>query len=245
MAGTVDQSKIIGRVHSFQSLGTVDGPGVRTVVFMQGCPLRCICCHNPDTWDFAGGSETTAEELTGKILRYRNYFGANGGVTVSGGEPLCQAPFVTALFRELHAQGIHTALDTSGYRLDERARELLSVTDLVLLDVKYTNAEDYRAHVGCELSRVEEFLAYLCEHNIPTWIRHVLIPGYNDNDASLTVLCDLPHRYPNIEKIELLPFRKLCLEKYRELNIPFPLADTPEPTAECIAELRARYPLLK
>lgn len=228
----------IGRIHSFQSLGTVDGPGVRTVVFMQGCPLRCICCHNPDTWDFAGGSETTVEELVARILRYRNYFGEQGGVTVSGGEPLSQAAFVTELFRRLQELGIHTALDTSGYRLDGQVRQLLSVTDLVLLDYKYTNAEDYLRHTGCELARVEEFLAYLQKQGISTWIRHVLIPGYNDTEESMARLAALRQSHSCIQRIELLPFRKLCLEKYREMGIAFPLENTPEMPPDRIEELK-------
>ena len=231
----------VGRIHSFQSLGTVDGPGVRTVVFLQGCPLRCICCHNPDTWDFAGGTETTVDELIGRIVRYRNYFGDRGGVTVSGGEPLCQAAFVTELFRRLHELGIHTALDTSGYRLDGGVKALLAVTDLVLLDVKYTNAEDYQKYTGCEMARVEQFLAYLQEQGIPTWIRHVLIPGYNDTEESLKRLSALGTTYPCIQKTELLPFRKLCLEKYREMGIPFPLEDTPEMSQDRTAELYRRF----
>ena len=231
----------IGRIHSFQSLGPVDGPGVRTVVFLQGCPLRCICCHNPDTWDFSGGSEASVDALAERIQRYRSYFGTQGGVTVSGGEPLCQAPFVTELFRRLHELGIHTALDTSGYRLDEQVKQLLSVTDLVLLDVKYTNPEDYLRYTGCEMARVEEFLAYLQERRIPTWIRHVLIPGYNDDDASVSALAAIGAKYACVQKIELLPFRKLCLEKYREMGIPFPLEHTPEMSAERIAAWTERY----
>ena len=229
----------IGRIHSFQSLGTVDGPGVRTVVFMQGCPLRCICCHNPDTWDFAGGTQTTVEELTARILRYRSYFGTEGGVTVSGGEPLCQAAFVTALFRRLRELGISTALDTSGYRLDDEVRALLAVTDLVLLDYKYTNAEDHLRYTGCELSRVELFLDYLQKLGKPTWLRHVLIPGYNDNADSLARLREVRDSHSCIRRVELLPFRKLCLEKYRELRIPFALENTPEMSAERVEMLRA------
>ena len=237
-------SMINGRVHSFQSLGTVDGPGVRAVVFLQGCPLRCICCHNPDTWDMAGGSETTVDELVNKILRYRSYFGTQGGVTVSGGEPLCQAAFVTELFRRLRTLGISTALDTSGFRFDAQVRELLAVTDLVLLDVKYTTPEDYRRYTGCEMSRVTEFLAYLEQQDIPTWIRHVLIPGYNDNDESLARLSALRKDHTCIRKIELLPFRKLCLEKYHEMNIPFPLEETPEMPGERVEEIRKKFPAL-
>lgn len=236
-------STLIGRVHSFQSLGTVDGPGVRTVVFMQGCPLRCICCHNPDTWDFAGGTETTAEELVNRIVRYRNYFGSQGGVTVSGGEPLCQADFVFELFSRLRALGISTALDTAGYRLDGSVKRLLSVTDLVLLDFKYTDARDYVRYTGCEMARVEEFLAYLQTQNKSTWLRHVLIPGYNDREESLARLVTLRENYPCVKRIELLPFRKLCLEKYRELGISFPLADTPEMSQEHLEVLRSQFAL--
>ena len=234
----IPNKTVIGRIHSFQSLGTVDGPGVRTVVFMQGCPLRCICCHNPDTWDFTGGTQTTAEELVGRILRYRNYFGERGGVTVSGGEPLCQTEFVTDLFRRLRELGISTALDTAGYRLDESVRALLDVTDLVLLDYKYTNAEDYLRHTGCEMTRVDEFLTYLQEIEKPTWLRHVLIPGYNDNEESMRRLATIRERFTCIARVELLPFRKLCLEKYRQMEIPFPLEDTPEMPPERVEQLR-------
>ena len=229
----------IGRIHSFQSLGTVDGPGVRTVVFMQGCPLRCICCHNPDTWDFTGGTETTSEELVNRILRYRNYFGTRGGVTVSGGEPLCQAAFVTDLFRRLHQFGISTALDTSGYRLDDEVKALIDVTDLVLLDYKYTDAQDYLRYSGCEMARVDAFLTYLQSVKKPTWLRHVLIPGYNDNVESLSRLQKIRSAYSCIERVELLPFRKLCLEKYRQMGISFPLEDTPEMSAERLEALRS------
>ena len=226
-----------GWVHSIQTMGTLDGPGVRFVVFTQGCPLRCGCCHNPDTWDRTGGTQYDAEALAERAERYREYFGEAGGVTVSGGEPLCQAAFVTELFRRLHELGIHTALDTSGYRLDGGVKALLAVTDLVLLDVKYTNAEDYRKYTGCEMARVEQFLAYLQEQGIPTWVRHVLIPGYNDTEGSLKCLSALGTTYPCIQKTELLPFRKLCLEKYREMGIPFPLEDTPEMPKDRVAEL--------
>ena len=229
---------MIGRIHSFQSLGTVDGPGVRTVVFMQGCPLRCICCHNPDTWDFTGGMQTTAEELVNRILRYRNYFGEQGGVTVSGGEPLCQTEFVTALFRRLRELGISTALDTAGYRLDESVKALLDLTDLVLLDYKYTDPQDYLRYTQCEMARVDTFLNYLQQTKKRTWLRHVLIPGYNDSVESLLRLSRVRDRYSCIERVELLPFRKLCLEKYRQMEIPFPLEETPEMSVERLEELR-------
>ncbi len=226
-----------GRIHSFQSLGTVDGPGVRAVVFMQGCPLRCVCCHNPDTWDFDGGKEMSVGELMDKIRRLRAYFGKDGGVTVSGGEPLMQADFVRELFKRCHAEGINCALDTSGCVYDTDVDALLDECDLVLLDYKYTNAKDYKEKCGCEISAVDDFLDVLAKKNRRVWLRQVVIPGLNDNIDSLSRLYALEDRYPTVEKIELLPFRKLCLEKYRELGIDFPLENTPEADAYAVSRL--------
>lgn len=227
-----------GRIHSFQSLGTVDGPGVRAVVFMQGCPLRCACCHNPDTWDFEGGREVTAHEMMDKIRRLRAYFGKDGGVTVSGGEPLMQASFVKELFRACHAEGINCALDTSGCVLDSEVEELIELCDLVLLDYKYTNGEDYEKKVGCAIDAVDAFLARLDRMNKRVWLRQVIIPTLNDSEESVKRLYALADRYRCVEKIELLPFRKLCIEKYKAMGIDFPLADVPEADAELISSLQ-------
>ncbi len=231
------------RLHSFQSLGTVDGPGVRAVVFTQGCPLRCACCHNPDTWNPAEGTEWEMADLLHKIRRCKGYFGKNGGVTVSGGEPLLQSEALISLFSTLKEEGIHTALDTSGCILNDSVKELLSLTDLVLLDYKYTNEKDYLAYTGMEKARADAFLTYLEEKQIKTWLRHVYIPTLNDNDASIARLCQLRDQYTCVEKIELLPFRKLCLEKYQNLGIEFPLANTPEPTGEEIARIKDKFTL--
>ncbi len=236
---------IKAKIHSFQSLGTVDGPGVRAVVFMQGCPLRCVCCHNPDTWDIHSGEEVTLQTLLARIDRCRKYFGKAGGVTVSGGEPLLQAQFVTALFRALKDRGIHTALDTSGCVLGEKIEALLDVTDLVLLDYKYTNAQDYLRYTGMEMSAADQFLDRLQARGTPTWLRHVYIPTLNDNDASIARLCAVAKSHPCVEKIELLPFRRICLEKYQQMGIPFPLANTPEPTSAEIEALLSRFPALQ
>ena len=225
-----------GRIHSFQSLGTVDGPGVRCVVFMQGCPLRCACCHNPDTWDFSGGEETDTDALVQKIVRFKSYI-RNGGVTVSGGEPLMQAEFVAELFRKLKTLGIHTALDTSGCVWNAEVEKLLEYTDLVLLDYKYADADGYLKYTKCRQSSVDAFLEKLEERNIPTWIRRVIIPKLNDDEASVLQLKSLADKYSCIKKTELLPFRKLCIEKYESLGIPFPLADTPEPDGEMMKKL--------
>lgn len=228
-----------GRIHSFQSLGTVDGPGVRCVVFMQGCPLRCICCHNPDTWDFSAGQEVDTDYLVGKILRLRSYFGERGGVTVSGGEPLMQAEFVTELFRKLKIAGINTALDTSGCVFNPDVVKLLGVTDLVLLDHKYSSDADYLANAGCSMKTAEDFLAELNKCGIPTWLRRVIIPGKNDDAESVLYLNEVAKRNDCVKKIELLPFRNLCAEKYTAMGIPFPLADTPSPSNETMQALSA------
>ncbi|MDD4796847.1 MAG: radical SAM protein, partial [Eubacteriales bacterium] len=147
-----------GSVHSFQSLGTVDGPGVRAVVFLQGCPLRCSYCHNPDTWDAQGGTPMSVDDVLARVLKYRGYFGRHGGVTVSGGEPLLQAAFVRELFAELKRQGVHTALDTSGCLLNDDVDALLDVTDLALLDVKMNTNDDYLRHIGLPITPVLDFL---------------------------------------------------------------------------------------
>lgn len=233
--------KIKGRISSFQSLGTVDGPGVRSVVFMQGCPLRCVCCHNPETWDLGGGYETDTDSLAEKILRFKPYFGSNGGVTVSGGEPLMQAEFVNDLFVKLKEQGINTALDTSGCLLDRSVDELLRNTDLVLLDYKYTNSEDYIKYTKCRKETVDAFLDRLESMGKKTIIRHVVIHGLNDTYDSFEKLAQLSRRYSCVKEIELLPFRKLCIEKYDELKLRFPLKDVPETENSFIDGIYEKY----
>ncbi len=229
---------MLGRIHSFQSLGTVDGPGVRCVVFMQGCPLRCACCHNPDTWDFCGGEEISADDLIKKIVRFKSYFGATGGVTVSGGEPLIQAEFLCELFAKLKTLGISTALDTSGCVLNEKVLELLRHTDIVLLDHKYSTNEDYKKYVGCDKALVDEFLQTLDKMGVRTWLRRVIIPNINDNFDSIKDLAIMQKNFACIEKIELLPFKKLCIEKYKNANIPFPLESTPEADEKAVKNLQ-------
>ena len=228
-----------GRIHSFQSLGTVDGPGVRCVVFVQGCPLRCICCHNPDTWDFSGGNEVDTDSLVKKILRYRSYFGENGGVTVSGGEPLCQADFVAELFSKLKTAGVHTALDTSGCVLNSDVLNLLQYTDLVLLDHKYPTDEEYRKYTGGSLESIEKFMLELEKRQIKTWLRRVIIPQKSDSIKSVQELNAFANRFSCVERIELLPFRNLCNEKYEKLGIEFSLKYAETPSNDLINELYA------
>lgn len=226
-----------GRIHSFQSLGTVDGPGVRFVVFMQGCPLRCGCCHNPDTWDLSGGREYEASDVLSRILRCRDYFGKDGGVTVSGGEPLLQAEFVRELFLLCHENGISTCLDTSGCLLDDRIHALLDVTDRVLLDIKYTDEESYRKYAGCSMEKPLFFLDELNRRQIPVWLRQVTIPGKSDDEANILRLREIARSHACVDKTELLPFRKICQMKYDSMGIPFPFGDIPEPSRELMEKL--------
>lgn len=220
------------RVHSIQSLGTLDGPGVRFVIFMQGCNLRCGCCHNPDTWDCMEGTEYTVNALIEKAVRFREYFGHDGGITASGGEPLLQAEFLHMLFDECHRQGINTCLDTSGSLINEHVRALLGVTDRVLLDIKYTTDEKYRRYVGCGMEKPLEFLSLLEQKKIPTTVRQVTIPSLNDTEEDIAELKKICLKYPCIDKIELLPFKKICKVKYEHLGIPFPFDKFPTPTNE-------------
>ena len=229
-----------GRIHSIQTLGTLDGPGVRFVLFCQGCPLRCGCCHNPDTWDVAAGREADALELAEKATRYRAYFGKEGGVTVSGGEPLLQAPFVRELFTLCKKEGIHTALDTSGCIWNDEVAALLDVTDLCLLDHKMPDEARYRRFVGCSIDAPMRFLQQLQSRGIKTWLRRVIIPGINDTVADTKPLFALQRAYTCVEKVELLPFRKLCTSKYESLGIPFPFGDVPEATKAQIDTLSAQ-----
>ncbi len=225
-------------INSFQSLGAVDGPGVRFVAFFKGCPLSCLCCHNPETRSFEGGMEYSAEEIVKRAVRYKEYFGERGGITLSGGEPIAQPRFAAEILKLCKENGIHTCIDTSGYTLNDEIKEMLKYTDLVLLDIKYTNEKDYRKNTGAEFSEVLKFLDYLSVQNIPTWIRQVIIPSLNDDEENILKLKAIISKYPNIEKTELLPFKKLCQTKYDNLKIDFPLKDIPEPTREEMDKLK-------
>lgn len=215
-----------GRIHSLESMGCADGPGVRCVVFFQGCPLRCAYCHNPDTWDHTEGTLYTPEEIIQKALRYRPYFGEDGGITLSGGEPLLQGEFALELLKQAKEAGLHTALDTSCTAGNAPIEEILSYTDLLLADLKFTTEEDYRKNTGGSLKKVLDFLKIAEEKGVPVWLRHVVVPGLTDQD--LPAVLEIADRFSNIRRIELLPFKKLCLTKYQTMNIPFPLEETPE-----------------
>ena len=228
-----------GFVHSIQSLGAVDGPGIRFVVFLQGCNLRCGCCHNPDTWECGVGKEMSAEEIVGRAKRYKEYFGTEGGITVSGGEPLLQAEFVKEIFALCKNEGINTCLDTSGSIFNEKIELLLEVTDRVLLDVKYTDNGQYLKYVGCDMDRVLKFLAYLDGKKIPVTLRQVIIPTLNDNENNILKLKEIASSYSCVDKTELLAFRKICQMKYDKLGISFPFADIPEPDKKVMDKLNS------
>lgn len=225
-----------GYVHSIQSLGTVDGPGVRAVVFSSGCPLRCIYCHNPDTHRLHSGELTESSEVAEKIKRLIPYI-KNGGVTFSGGEPCMQAVFFKDLAQKLKSFGLHIALDTSGCIMNDEVKGLLDLTDLVLLDIKFTSNDDYKRYTGSTLDDTLSFLEYCESRNIPVFIRHVVVPKINDTKEDILKLKSLTSPYKCIKRIELLPFKKLCLEKYEMLGLEFKLRDVPELSADKFDEL--------
>ena len=228
---------IIGQVHSIQSLGTVDGPGLRFVVFLQGCNLRCKCCHNPDTWSMTGEKQFAPEEILEKAVKYREYFGDKGGITLTGGEPLLQADFCYEVFKLCHENGINTCLDTSGSILNDSVKRLLAETDRVLLDIKYTNNDLYMENVGCSINKPLEFLEYLNQQKIPTTVRQVIIPTVNDYDENVEKLNEIVKKYTCVDKVELLPFKKICQTKYDNMKIEFPFRHLDTPTKETMNKL--------
>ena len=218
---------ITGNIHSIESMGLVDGPGIRTVVFLQGCALRCRYCHNPDTWTHEGGTRMTPEELVAKLLRFKTYYEASGGgVTFSGGEPLLQPEFLAACLRLCKEQGIHTCIDTAGVGCGAYD-EILRYTDLVLYDVKHFTADGYRAVTGCEKGETDRFLAAVQHAGVPLWVRHVVVPGLTDDEAHIRALGGFIQTLSNVQKAELLGYHLLGREKYRKMCIPYPLEDTP------------------
>lgn len=231
-------SEIKGKVNSIQSLAASDGPGVRFAVFLQGCNLRCGCCHNPDTWNISGGTEYTPKEIVEKATHYKEYFGNDGGITISGGEPLLQPDFVKEVFALCHQKGINTCLDTSGSIFNDSVKEALKETDRVLLDIKYTTNELYKEHVGCDLEKPLRFLDYLDEQGIPVTVRQVIIPTLNDNEENVKKLKAICDAHKCVDKIELLAFRKMCKVKYDNLGIHFAHGHLPEPTAQVMSDLR-------
>ncbi len=221
-----------GYIHSFESFGTKDGPGIRFVLFLQGCPLRCLYCHNVDTWDLKNKKYMlTAEETMHEISKVRGFI-KSGGITVSGGEPLLQPEFILELFKLCRKEKIHTAVDTSGYLLNDRIKEVLELTDLVLLDIKHIDPDKYQALTSVELKPTLEFMEYLSKINKPVWLRYVLVPGYTDNEKDLKAWAKYVSNFKNIERVDILPFHQMASYKWEGLGRSYELKDTPAPSKE-------------
>lgn len=218
---------IKGRIHSIESMGLVDGPGIRTVVFFQGCALRCRYCHNPDTWAENEGKEYTPEELVKKIARFKPYFIQNGGgVTFSGGDPLRQPEFLLEVLKLCKAKEIHTCLDTAGYGFSDYD-EILKYTDLVLFDVKHFTREGYKNITRCDIDKSLEFLEAMKRNNTKMWIRHVVVPGLTDGEEHIKAFKEFIKDIPNVEKVELLPYHLLGVNKYEKMGIEYSLKGVP------------------
>lgn len=229
-----------GYVHSLESFGSVDGPGVRYMIFLSGCAMRCQFCHNPDTWNVDGGEERTADDLVKQALRYKPYWGKDGGITVSGGEPLLQMDFLLELFKKAKAKGVHTTLDTAGnpFTREEpffsKFKELMEVTDLVMLDIKQIYEDKHKTLTGWSNSNILDMAEYLSETGKSVWIRHVLVPGGSDDDEQLIELDKFIKKLKNVDRVEVLPYHSLGTFKWEELGIDYPLKDVLPPSKERI-----------
>ena len=234
---------MLGRINKLETFGSVDGPGVRFVVFTQGCPMRCLFCHNPETWDFKGEEafDISAEDLLKKALRYRSYWGKDGGITVSGGEPLMQMDFLIEFFEAAKAAGVHTCIDTSGVNFVRnepffgKFERLMKSTDLLLVDLKIIDPAEHKKLTGHPIEHNLDMFRYLDEIGKPIWIRHVLVPGISDNDDYLDRTREFILSLHNVQKVEVLPYHSLALAKYQQLGIDYALKDTKSPSPERIA----------
>ncbi len=233
-----------GYIHSIESMGLVDGPGVRSVVFLQGCRLRCRYCHNPDTWQLPDdcGNRIPAEELVSRLIRFKPYYGEFGGVTFSGGEPLLQKDFLLEALKLLKKEGIHTCLDTAGVGngSPKDYKDILSYTDLVLYDVKHYTPEGYNMVTKRKFSDAQPFLNVLQQSDTPIWVRHVVTPGLTDGEEHLGGLLEYVKKLKNVQKIELLPYHVLGVEKYHKLGIPYDLEGTPPMDSSQLATWQQR-----
>nr|WP_317413151.1 pyruvate formate-lyase-activating protein [uncultured Solibaculum sp.] len=224
---------ITGRIHSRETFGALDGPGIRYVLFLQGCPMRCLYCHNPDSWRPLEGQEVTVGEMVQDVLRYRNFM--TGGITLSGGEPLAQPLFTAALLKQCHRHGIHAAIDTAGSIPLSCCQEAVDEGDLLLLDIKALDPDDHKLITGRGNASTLELLDYREANHKPVWIRHVLVPGYTLDSKKLQSLARFLSHYTCIQKVELLPFHKMGEYKWEQMKLPYRLTDTPVPTADQVA----------
>lgn len=227
-----------GKIHSIESFGSADGPGVRYIIFLKGCKMRCKYCHNPDTWGADGVTEETAEEVLKKAMRYKNYWKNNGGITVSGGEALLQIDFLIELFKLAKENNVHTTLDTSGnpFTREEpffgKFNELMKYTDLYMLDIKHIDNEEHKKLTGQPNENILDMAKYLSENGKAMWIRHVLVPGYTDSEEQLTRLKEFIDSIDTVDRVEILPYHTLGVFKWKELGIPYELEDVNPPTKE-------------
>ena len=231
----------VGRIHSTESCGTVDGPGIRFIVFMQGCLMRCLYCHNRDSWDLHSGKETTVDELMRELVSYKAFMQATGGgVTASGGEAMLQPEFVRDFFIAAQAQEVNTCLDTNGYirKYTDVIDEVLDVTDLVMLDLKQMNDEIHQKLAGVSNKRTLEFAEYLAKRNQKTWIRYVVVPGFTDDDASAHELGKFIQHMDNIEKVELLAYHELGLHKWKTMGFDYPLDGVAPPSKDTMDRIQ-------
>ncbi len=215
-----------GYIHSTESFGSIDGPGIRYVVFMQGCPMRCLYCHNPDTWEIGSGTPVTAEEIIENYNKNLPFY-KKGGITVTGGEPLLQIDFIIDLFKKAKSENIHTCLDTSGVTFNPQSTasfdELIKYTDLVMLDIKHIKDDNHKALTGHHNKNILSFARYLDKNNIPLWIRHIIVEGYTDNPEDLSELGEFIGTLNNLKALDVLPYHTMGVNKYKSLNIPYPL----------------------
>lgn len=246
-----DRANLVGRIHSIETCGTVDGPGIRFVIFAQGCPLRCQYCHNPDCRHLTDGQPIAVDDLIQQIHRYRYYIRPPGGVTISGGEPLMQPDFVKEIFKRCRELGIHTTLDTSGYCNLEIAKDVLEYVDLVLLDIKSFDPEIYLNVTSVQIGPTLNLARYLSDIGKPVWIRFVLVPGLNDASHNITALAQFVATLQNVDRVEILPFHKMGEYKWEQLGYDYQLKETVPPSAELIqqtvhsfeAAAQGRYPV--
>lgn len=229
----------IGHIHSWESMGLVDGPGIRSVVFLQGCHLRCQYCHNPDTWKEEGGEQETPEQVVKRLVRFLPYYGEDGGVTFSGGEPLLQPEFLRTTLALCKEAGIHTCLDTAGVGYGDY-EEILKLTDLILFDVKHYEEEGYKTVTGYSMDEANRFLETAQRMDVPLWIRHVVVPGLTDSEEHLEGLLNYIHTLKNVRRVDLLPYHVLGVSKYHTLGIPYRLEGVPAKNAEDLVDWQRR-----
>jgi len=229
-----------GRLHSIETFGAVDGPGIRTVFFMQGCPARCAYCHNPDSWNYNGGRDVEIQELVYRAKRGQSYYGKEGGITFSGGEPLLQGEFLLEAIKALKEEGLHVAIDTSGTYFDQYTEAVIEAADMILLDIKHVDPTQFKELTGCSQNNLQPLIDVINRLEKPVWIRQVIMPGYNDTEEYIASLNDFLKRIHPIKKVELLAYHSMAVKKYEKLGIPYKLKDMKPMDKARVQELKAQ-----